>query len=376
MTGRVFATAIVFCLLTCAGVEGGDVETALSKLEGFRPGDGHQVLRDCIGAIESEMTRGDRVIWGRLKHIIEDSSLPLVVRIEVLRVAIDKADSQIASDMLSLFAAWGNQLAMVQSDAEHSQVDTAVTARMTLVSYFIPLLSRPPWNHWIAGKEETLDLLQMLIIRNGCSLQTKQAALDALASSPAPIKTRRAYALKIITEERQWGTIPWPLLKLLDRSVFPSLRKLVRKSNDPEKFHFAAAATLSHLGDPEIVSDLEVLRPVFLQKHVNIEGMLMYYLWQIDVQNPPSKLLEYVSSTEWLILADRRMWAIRRAVELGLPKAEIRQAILTHAKQVKPTGKYGIRPGLASIKKLGLELGILRPDDLSDVKIPETKPTP
>ena len=60
------------------------------------------------------------------------------------------------------------------------------------------------------------------------------------------------------------------------------------------------------------------------------------------------------------------MWAIQRAVELGLPKADIRDAILTHAKQIKPN-EHGIRPGLASLKKRGLRLHVLRPEDLSDV---------
>ena len=67
---------------------------------------------------------------------------------------------------------------------------------------------------------------------------------------------------------------------------------------------------------------------------------------------------------------------MRRAVELGLPKEEIRQAILKYAGQVKPVGEFNIRPGLISLKKLGLELGVLEDNDLADVKVPTVEPTP
>lgn len=88
------------------------------------------------------------------------------------------------------------------------------------------------------------------------------------------------------------------------------------------------------------------------------------YVWQIQAQHPPSKLLEYVKS-------EGREWAIRRALELGLPKSEIREAFLGYAARLRASGNKKDQLHLVSVKHLGLRTGILGPDDLPDVVIPE-----
>ena len=148
----------------------------------------------------------------------------------------------------------------------------------------------------------------------------------------------------------------------------------MRSSADPDNFHFAAAGALSFLGDQQIAPDLKALKPAFRAKHRNFEGHLMRYLWRIEIQHPPTKLIDYISSTE--IGCERRPWAVRRAVELGVPATRIRQAILAHARQVRPTGEFGIRPGLGTLKKVALEFRVLHPEDLPDVQVPETGSTP
>jgi hypothetical protein len=161
---------------------------------------------------------------------------------------------------------------------------------------------------------------------------------------------------------------------VLDDSSFPKLRELVRESKGPDTFHFGAAAAPAHHGDGEIVADLEARRPAFREKHMNLEGSLVRHLWQIQMQHPASRLLEYVATGA---AADpnaglaRVAWALRRAGQSGLPKDEIRATLLKYAAAVKPTGPLGIRYGLVSAKTVGLELGVLKPDDLADVKLPK-----
>jgi hypothetical protein len=96
-------------------------------------------------------------------------------------------------------------------------------------------------------------------------------------------------------------------------------------------------------------------------------------IWRIEVQHPPSKLVDYIASTGgW----HARAWAVERAVELGVPKEKVRDAVIAHANKITPVGKNGVRPGLFDIKRVALRLGVLQEDDLPDVKLRDKGPPP
>ena len=59
---------------------------------------------------------------------------------------------------------------------------------------------------------------------------------------------------------------------------------------------------------------------------------------------------------------------VRRAVDVAIPKSEIRDAILACAAQVQPDGR-GFRLELQNLKEVGRELGILQSADLPKVPI-------
>lgn len=208
-----------------------------------------------------------------------------------------------------------------------------------------------------------------------CKVGAQPYCHRIIAESPAPIETRRVYAMRILQDQRKSAAFGGPIRKLLDASMFPALRALVRESTDPNKFHFAASSVLAHYGDLEIVATLENARPALRAVHVNSEGIVILHLWKIAVQNPPSELLAYIASPPE-IGVERRLWAIRRADEVGFPKSEIREAILSHATLIQPDGN-GIRHGLlSSIKRVGLELAILRASDLPGIVVPPQLPMP
>lgn len=291
-----------------------------------------------------------------------------------MRVACDNPSPQIAAELVSIAAAWATELDASPLTLEQMVKNKAVAAKSLLLSDFVTYelqLLGP----LITDHNAVLALLKTVITMSYCSGQVQSWAYQALAESPAPIQTRRATAIAVIGDRQIRGgcVVHFALLKVFDASTFPALRQLVRQSSNPETFNFAAAAALARYGDQAILPDLETRRPAFLARHANTEGTLRRYIWQINIQHPPSGLLEYISSTEHLVSATLRRWALRRAGELGLPSADIRQAILTHAGRNPPTGPYGFRPGLEQLKKLGLELGVLNPQDLSDVVI---RPSP
>ena len=142
---------------------------------------------------------------------------------------------------------------------------------------------------------------------------------------------------------------------------------MVRRTEDPSSFHYTAAATLAHLGDREILPDLQRLKPVFDKRGPNVGGILAGYTWKIEIQRSSDMLLSYIASpTAFPPTVEPRLWALRRAVELKIPSERIRRAILDYAATVEP-GARGFGLGVPSLKSVGVKLGVLTSNDLPNV---------
>ncbi len=336
----------------------------------------------CVDSIREHMAVGDFSAWQRLRVIIDDPERPVPARRALLEVAAAKADQRIALGVLGLAREWVAALPHAKGD-EIVSGDNELGRKLVLLHRFLDLLEEGPLADHLGARPETLDLLREVVTETFIDPQKGVRATRLIASSGAPLELRRATAEAIIAAHGRGTQPPLALIRLLDSSSLPKLRALVRQSNDPDSFHFGAAAALAHLGDREILPDLEAARPSLRKKHVNIENYVVYYIWQINVQHPAAKLLEYIASAEDIGRARPRMWAVRRALELGLDREKIRAAVLEHASKVEPkefrqqTGRVvEVWPSLSTIKAEAIELGVLRADDLPEVKIPAAKPTP
>jgi hypothetical protein len=361
MLSRTFALAL-FLSLVGVCVARADVETALSKLENFKVGDGTAALNASIAELRAKTSAGDFAIWKRLRVVIEDAAIPLRVRTEVLQLGLEKADDIIAKDALALFSAWSDQLPASDKYIPNTEAD----ARITLLTSFVRVLRNGPWDVWLGSEARSYEFLEQIVLRTTLGMHINHDAVRSLIALSGKPGLQRATAERIVASRRGFTEHEPILLGLLDPSSYDKLRALVRESSDPERFHFGAAAALAHLGDTGIRADLEALLTTFQKKDRNLGGMLAYYLWQIDAQHPLSGLLKYIASDED-IGVEKRLWAIKRAAQAGLPMEEIRSAILGHAERV-PLDQHGNRPGLSSIKSLGLRLGLLKDADLPDVR--------
>lgn len=175
----------------------------------------------------------------------------------------------------------------------------------------------------------------------------------------------RILAESIIEQRRNSLEHGLAILRLLTNESLPKLRALVRESPDSD-FHWGAVAALAHLGDSEIVADLQIRQERFKEDGDDLSvGRINHYLWMIDVQKSAESLLGYVAAKPE-VRVEERLWAIQRANDIGIPKADIRKAILDHAAKVT-TDKNGIRQGLNSVKQVAVPLGILTEDDLPGV---------
>ena len=364
----------------CAA-QSNQLDSAIEQLNQLRSGDGAQVLDGCIASIREHMPAGDFAAWRRLRAVLENAEQPVQVQLAVLSLAAEKADERMALDMLDVVRDWIEALS--QKNADRIMSDKDEWRRKTALVYrFLDLLERDLLAKHLGSHPKTLEVLRTIATDAMVDPQKGAQALELIYGSKATLAQRRAVAEAIVAVRPKAEGHHALLLKLLDRTSLPKLRELVRQSEDPHKFHYGAASALAHLGDVEIRDELKRLSAKFTPIERNLGGILEYFVWQIEVQQTPDKLLGYIASDQH-VGSSRRCWAVRRAVELGVEREKIRAAILEHAANVEPrahrrengrTIKFW--PGLSTLKKEGLKLGILLPNDLPDVKVPQVEPTP
>lgn len=355
------------CLLAQSAEQGAqDVASCLSEFE-----QGTRILSDvdndpCLKLIRSASMVGGEQLWISLRRIIKSDQVSIPIRAQLLIIAAQKADDRIALELVSILRGYASEL------DTHGPLHS-ISRGKNLELYAKSVLLRGAIHHSVQHIEDALHdqkpLLGLLeqLARTKVLPGLPGAAKRAISDNPAPLEVRRDCAMRLIAQAPKDLTIDESLLRLLDASVFHQLRAMVRESSDPDTFHFGAAGALAHFGDQEILDDLEDRRAPFRQRHLNNERALDILTWKIKIQNPPEELANYIASNdedEYLVV-DSRLWAIKRAVELQVPKEKIRTAVLKFAERFRL--KNGTLAGLGVFKKQAEALGVLKPGDLSQV---------
>lgn len=351
--------SVVSCMfLLVSPVWALDTETALSKLENARSGITRLELNQCIATIRSAPTSSDPTVWVRLKPVILDDLVHLDVRIAALQLSCVKANKVVAGQILSLVGGWEN-------GSDNSGLPTEESARKKALAHRSLLVSTVLGTDVIPFLQATIQDQAPLL-----RLITQKQATQALLNNPAPIKQRRECALLILQQMKLQTSPARPLFPLLDSSCYPAMRTLVASSSNPLDFHYCAAATLAYFGDQQLLPILESKRPAFRAFKPSFEAYLIHWIWLINVQNPPSKLLDYIGSEEDKdVIPVRRGIAIRRALELGLSTSQIRDAIVVFAGHFPGLENPRFDHPLASLRRLGLKLRVLQESDLLNVSV-------
>jgi hypothetical protein len=218
--------------------------------------------------------------------------------------------------------------------------------------------------------EAALAFLRDFLIEGGIVGPSLDKCCALIEQADVSASQRRAAVFAVLEHAKRSAYIPEQLLDLFDEASVPELRQLVRSETTPERFHFAAGAALAHLGDAEILPDLEERREAFsteeaeLVKHYN--NYFDDWIWRIEIQTPPTRLLDYIATVAPDPPGRREHdWALRRAVKRGIDPTEIREAVLRNHESAH--SKYG-RLMLKNLKAEGLRLGVLQQNDLADVE--------
>lgn len=323
-----------------------------------------------LARLEKESAPDDSAVLKTLFEILEDSGSHGLVSEPALPVLAMKADAASSQRIVSLMASKmaGLKHRPVQaSDLLHGR-DASILDRFveSCVELLLPKLTDP---------RQAMDLLvDFCALRTGWFRpEVQQKAGRLIASAPVDKGLRKAGALRLITITAAQYPYPEGLERLFGPEDIPALRKLIQAPNDtPTTFCWGAADILAHLADEAAIQYVRAFLKAYPLGQVSLDDQAQAYAFRIVVQKPPARLLEFIRGTT----SDgaSRVWAMRRAIDHGIDKQAIRDAILAHAEAVKDDGVQ--RAEVATLKQAAIDCGVLNKSDLPEVVIAKGTPTP
>lgn len=311
-------------------------------------------------------------VWNKLMARAQQDEQRLLTRKAALGLLCEIADPAGTAEIMSLAASWIEAIDQAGSESEIA-ADPLASSRRALVCSLVSSGGAAHLN--TVGQPATvLGLWTDIAARPWVDRGTKTAVFTLIAENPGDATMRRSAALAALQHSGvgQAGRLPDAFSDLIDASCAAELRAMVQASDDPGTFNFTAAAVLAEQGDASILSDLQSRHAAFDAADPRYGRALSWYIWKIQVQNPPPQLTAHIASPQ-LYSPQSRRWAIRKAIERGLPTNDVRQAILDYAEVGHPFGPERHAAGLAGIKALALQLGVLSGEDLPNVAV-ESEP--
>lgn len=350
-------------------------EHALADWERLGRGVNYRQVLALADSVRSGVERGDGEAIERLLAIAKSKDQAIGSRSIAVSVACDIAD---AAGAMRIFEDMESYLNVHKAREEPSgrPPQQLAEAHALLVRGFVAN-DAEKLVEALEDDRVALDFLKRFFLNMGAPGPDLSECWRLIRQCNVSPDVARAIALEIIDSRRRSVTVAEQVVDLLDDRALPELRERVRSEASPDSFHFSATEALAHLGDIEILPDLEARRAAFanenaeLVKHYN--AYFDDWIWRIQIQSPPTRLLDYIGTVAPDPPARREhTWALGRAVKRGMDPGEIRAAILRNHAQAHSTYE---RLMVQKLKAEGFRLGVLRPGDLADVEAPESPPT-
>lgn len=370
-----------------------DLDREIALIEGATAGATFDEVRSQLKTLRVGVDDVDDRTWARLIGVVDQVRYPNDVRHLVLIQALGAADAARARDILARAVQWADC-----AEAAWLEHDPTLRVEPYLVNEAYRRAAKEPWRTWIGGDERLLAILGK-ILNGTLPVSTEMWAsvgpvgpAEVLLASPANAgaKSRivEAYVASAKGRPYQGG----PLLALLTPDARDRLLELVRGSDDdPRALHLGASGALAHLGDQRVIAVLRAKQkayaagpPVFIERSKKEMGaftseIIDTLVARAEWQEPTTRLLTVIRCPpgvpEGPNAVNERIWAIGRAVEVGLPRAEVRRAVLQAAEVVAHdagAAAHGIGQfGLQRLKEAGLGYGVLNETDLPEVILPD-----
>lgn len=345
------------------------LENTLSQWEQLAPDASDNDLSEHVGALKEFGRNNSAIVVPRLIGIAQDPVQGRISRRLALAVACELADSSSARLIANALENIATTIKRPVGGQEIEQDDFA--GKYLLLVGFVHDLG-------YMLLDELHDHESIAIVASRTFVLTtlgrhRNSAAKLLAKCDVSQTIRDREVIYIVSRISKSKILPEILLDRVGSDVLNTLRNMLRDDLTPEGFHYTVAWAISYLGDQDVLLDLESARTDFRTKSRKNEARLEHIIWRITVQNPPEKLLDYISSIERSGNRSSRMWAVRLALSRDLSKESIRLAIIKHARLAS---EAGVKTEIPILKKLGLELGILQQSDLPEVVVRYTRPIP
>ncbi|UCC30031.1 MAG: hypothetical protein JSU86_17760 [Phycisphaerales bacterium] len=351
---------------------------ALDNWEGLGQNAAYHNVLTHAEAVRTLASKDDQSVVSRLVRIAENKAQELDSRKHAALVATQVADAASAETVVAWVKDTWTELTQAEANTDFADRETVLRDNRYLINSFIMkgaknLLDDLQDHTFIATLAKETSLWACVFPGDARRLKSEADRLLARCKVPEAFRDE-AIVQVLLCDDRGSHEFAEILVELLGERGRDKLVEVVRSGVPWGDRPYTAEAALTYLGDERILPDLRALQAAMSDASEAKRAQMLNFIWRIEVQHPPQKLLDYIASTERRGYRVPRSWAVRRAVRLGVEPARVREAILTHERNA-PSTKMG-RVQLIGLKRVGLELDILHENDLPDVVLRDRRPKP
>jgi len=321
---------LIFPLAVPANAQPQNLGAALAKLREPRTASTAELV-DSVRFVGRASEPGNAEALKLLMSCIRDCNLPAPVRTDALRAAVGILDAGHASELLSALRGITEEIERTRKDALANETSSYYAAASVVSAFMelLPLKVRP-------SPDLFLSLLRDWAVLDFTEWRwgwLGPKAFDAIANQDVDVAVRRTYLLEVMNAVPAFQPSGAAVKLLSDVIAQSALRVMFLDSlKEGSRIHYGAASILARTGDEVIMPALTKLIEEGDRKSTADVDMIQYYIWQIGVQHPATKLLDFIRSTEHPN-SEARVWALTRAAELGLSREQIRDALLAHCER-------------------------------------------
>lgn len=298
--------------------------------------------------------------WVAARSIVRDAGVLADIRLRVLRAALHRGSTEVIRSSLTLV----RDLTTINSPGSPN-TDLGVHFLVEEVSV---QAGSKTFIGWSIARRDIFSILVWGAQRDLADLSAR--CVELIASNAGDDEGRAAIRTLLLTSRNSTDHHRNLYVRLTPSDV-EKLRQECRASQAPLP---CVAGALAYLGD----ADLRPILRDWVHRFPNrlTTGTVDGWLWQIDIQSPPEKLLTFLRSAESVETGDvwRCEFAVIRASERSMPHASLvasmqdfkRAFDAQHANRPAKQ-KYAWYARLSNLKEICVARGILDAKDWTDV---------
>jgi len=291
-----------------------------------------------------------------------DADVPYEAREAIVKEAVRHVGGHDAFALLRAAATWARDWNRLPGGAG-------------LAGIVMEQVASSQWRNEVVNSRELLECSEAVLVGGHQPTKVWLAAIELWNSS-----TRSTPELSASAEHILLGTLgdEWVDGRIVARLIPESvarLRESVRASNEPSEFPYSIAAALMQAGDREGVALLRQKEKQFEGIRPRTSNIIAAVRLRGEIQQSPESMLAFIRGATDIYAGTTRTWAIRRALNMGLPKEQVREAALAYFDVALAAANAGDqRAGAAaqSVRRAALDAGVISDTEHVEFRITES----